>query len=101
MGATPEKAAKGGSKKKKKCASCDGADKAEPKKYDTAEDAAVDKMKEYNPKSVAENREYGGWINRNEDGTFSPGQTVKGSVDGLSNMPDQGPNGAAWWHTHG
>lgn len=83
----------------KGCATCTAASKK--KKYKTAREAAVAQMKEYNPKSVAANREYGGWIEKNPDGTFSPGQTVKGSIDGLDNMPDKGANGTEWWHTHG
>jgi Domain of unknown function (DUF4329) len=80
-----------------KCATCAGAKK---KKYKTAREAAVAQMKEYNPKSVAENREYGGWIDKNADGTYSPAETVRGSTDGLTNMPEKGADGVEWWHTH-
>ena len=42
-----------------------------PPEFATAEEAAVAAMQELNPNSVAENREYGGWIKKNPDGTFS------------------------------
>ena len=71
------------------------------KGYASAEAAAVASMQAYNPASVAENREYGGWIKKNPDGTFSPQPAVRGSEAGLDNMPAKGPNDAAWWHTHG
>jgi hypothetical protein len=69
--------------------------------YPTAEAAAVAAMQELNPNSVAENREYGGWIKKNPDGTFSPEPAVRGSEAGLDNMPAKGPDDAVWYHTHG
>lgn len=74
---------------------------ASEKKFATAEEAAVDAMQKANPKSVAEGREYGGWIQKNADGTYSAHPATKGSKDGLSNMPAKGSNDVAWWHTHG
>ena len=58
-------------------------------------------MKEANPNSVRENREYGGWVHRNADGTFSYVPPVRGSIDGLDNIPDKGPSDVVWYHTHG
>lgn len=73
----------------------------ETQRYATAEEAAIAAMQAYNPTSGRENREYGGWIRRNADGTFTPQPAVRGTIDGLSNIPDPGPNDVAWWHTHG
>jgi len=72
-----------------------------PSKYSTPEAAAVAAMQEANPKSVKAGREYGGWVRKNSDGTFSYDPPVKGSKDGLTNMPDKGPSDVAWYHTHG
>jgi hypothetical protein len=72
-----------------------------PKKYATPEEAAVAAMKEANPKSVKEGREYGGWVHKNSDGTYSYDPPVKGTKDGLTNMPDKGSNDVLWYHTHG
>jgi type VI secretion system secreted protein VgrG len=69
--------------------------------YASAEAAAVAAMQGYNPASVAQNREFGGWIKKNPDGTFTAQPAVRGSEAGLDNMPDKGANDVAWWHTHG
>ncbi len=58
-------------------------------------------MREANPKSVKEGREYGGWVRKNGDGTFSYDPPVKGSKDGLTNMPSKGASDVVWYHTHG
>lgn len=71
------------------------------KKFATAEDAAVDAMKSVNAQSVKEGREYGGWVYKNPDGTYSYDPPVKGDKDGLTNMPSKGPDDVAWYHTHG
>ncbi len=71
------------------------------KTYPTAEEAAIAAMKEANPNSVKEGREYGGWVRKNSDGTFSYDPPVKGSKDGLTNMPSKGPDDVLWYHTHG
>jgi len=83
------------------CGSCATGKDDKKKKYKTEREAAIAQMQEYNPKSIAEDREYGGWIEKNPDGTFSADTTVKGSIDGLDNMPNKGPNDVSWWHTHG
>jgi hypothetical protein len=57
-------------------------------------------MKEANPKSVKENLEYGGWVKKNADGTFSYDTPVRGSKDGLTNMPSKGTSDVLWYHTH-
>lgn len=58
-------------------------------------------MQHANKKSVAENLEYGGWVYKNPDGTFSYDEPTKGQPAGLTNMPSKGPNDVAWYHTHG
>lgn len=70
-------------------------------KYATAEEAAVAAMRAANPASVKEGREYGGWVHKNSDGTYTPAPATRGSKDGLTNMPDKGDDDVAWWHTHG
>jgi hypothetical protein len=70
------------------------------KKFATAEEAAIDAMQNANPTSVTENLEYGGWVYKNDDGTYSYDPPVRGSEAGLSNMPDKGPNDVVWYHTH-
>lgn len=70
------------------------------KKFATAEEAAIDAMKNANPTSVSENLEYGGWVHKNDDGTYSYDPPVRGTEAGLSNMPDKGSNDVVWYHTH-
>jgi hypothetical protein len=82
-------------------AACTTATCPEAKKFATAEEAAIAAMKEANPKSVKEGREYGGWVHKNSDGTYSYDPPVRGSKDGLTNMPDKGPSDVVWYHTHG
>lgn len=72
-----------------------------PRSYATAEEAAIAAMREANPRSVAENLEYGGWVHRNPDGTYGYDPPTQGQPAGLSNMPDKGPNDVVWYHTHG
>ncbi|MGA2703390.1 MAG: DUF4329 domain-containing protein [Isosphaeraceae bacterium] len=71
------------------------------RKFSTAEEAAVDAMQSVNAQSVKEGREYGGWVYKNSDGTYSYDPPVKGTKDGLSNMPSKGPDDVVWYHTHG
>jgi hypothetical protein len=70
-------------------------------KYATPDEAAAAAMQSANPTSVKEGREYGGWIHKNPDGTYTPDPATRGGKDGLTNMPAKGPNDVAWWHTHG
>ena len=67
----------------------------------TAEEAAIAAMKENNPKSIKDAKEYGGWITQNPDGTFSAAPPTVGAAKSIPNMPPPGPNDVAWWHTHG
>jgi hypothetical protein len=74
---------------------------AKAKTFPTAEAAAIAAMKEANPKSVKEGHEYGGWIRKNSDGTYSYDPPVRGTKDGLTNMPAKGADDVVWYHTHG
>ena len=82
-------------------AACTTAPCPAAKTFATAEEAAIAAMKEANPKSVKEGREYGGWVRKNSDGTFSYDPPVKGSKDGLTNMPSKGTSDVVWYHSHG
>jgi Domain of unknown function (DUF4329) len=90
-----------GGKNPDKPSNCGATTPCPAKKFPTAEEAAIAAMKEANPKSVKENLEYGGWVRKNNDGTFSYDPPLQGSVDGMTNMPDKGASGVAWYHTHG
>jgi len=97
-GCTPREKPKGKSTK------CKGTTQNCPKipvKFKTAEEAAIHAMKNANPKSVSEGREYGGWVYKNSDGTYSYNPPVRGTKDGLSNMPNKGSTDVVWYHTHG
>lgn len=71
------------------------------KRFGTAEEAAIDAMQEANPHSIHDNLEYGGWVHKNADGTFSSAPATVGQPAGLTNMPAKGANDTVWWHTHG
>jgi RHS repeat-associated protein len=67
----------------------------------TADQAGNDAASWYNGPSQASNVEYGGWIVRNSDGSFS---ATKGTTQGNPFTVDIGEkpcNGAGWYHTHG
>lgn len=69
-------------------------------KFPTAEAAAIDAMKTYNKQSVDQNREFGGWVYKNPDGTYSYEPATPGTVNSVS-FPDKEENDRVWWHTHG
>lgn len=65
-------------------------------------DAARNRLNEINPVSVRQNREFGGLIYRNQDGTFSSTAPVAGDATSVS-IPDTVPVGTlatATYHTH-
>jgi len=74
-------------------------------RYSTQNDAAYNVVNGINPTSVAQNREYGGWVYRNLDATFSAGEPKKGTVDKVNlGSPMDVPSGTtttASYHTHG
>jgi hypothetical protein len=83
--------------RKKRCQTCGGA----KEKYKTSREAAVAQMQEYSPKTGQDGYEYGGFINKNEDGTFSPGETYRAeNPNAPVDIGEQGPNADSFWHTH-
>ena len=73
-------------------------------RFSTQHDAARNVLNGINPTSVAENLEYGGWVYRNSDNTFSATEPVKGTVDSVSiGSPSSVGAGTATatYHTHG
>ena len=75
-------------------------------RFSTPNEAAFDVMNTINPVSVRENREHGGWIFRNADGSFGSTNPVAGDVSSVSignpvtSVP-QGTAANASYHTHG
>lgn len=74
----------------------DGANRS----YATAEEAALAAMREANPRTTADMKEYGGWVYRNPDGTFTYDPPTRGQLAAVENMPNPPPNAVAWYHTH-
>lgn len=68
--------------------------------YATAEEAALAAMREANPRTTADMKEYAGWIYRNPDGTFTYDPPTRGQLASVTNMPTPPPNAVAWYHTH-
>jgi hypothetical protein len=68
-------------------------------------DAAWNALNDINPTSVSENIEYGSWIYRNIDATFSALNPVQGTVNSVNiGSPNRVPSGTvatASYHTHG
>jgi hypothetical protein len=72
-------------------------------RFSTQHAAAQNVLNGINPTSVAQNVEYGGWVYRNPDDTFSATEPVKGSVDRVNiGSPTSVPSGyaTASYHTH-
>ena len=66
-------------------------------------DAAFDVLNRVNPLSVNENREYGGWVVANSDGSFSPTATVTGGPSSVTipgSLIPAGTRPTASIHTH-
>lgn len=74
------------------------------KRFSTQLDAAFDRLQEVNPRSVRENREYGGSIYRHGDGTYSSTKPIKGTNDSVAFNPitivPRGTTATAYYHTH-
>lgn len=70
-------------------------------KFPSAQEAAIDAIRYINPTSVKEGKEYGGWVHRNKDGTYSYDPPTKGTKDSIHNFPAMSPDDRAWYHTHG
>ena len=72
-------------------------------RFASQNEAAFDVLNRVNPLSVAENREYGGWVVLNQDGSFSPTDTVTGGPSSVTIPGSLIPNGTratASIHTH-
>ena len=75
-------------------------------RFATQNQAAFDVLNEINPVSVRENREHGGWVYRNADGSFGHTNPVAGQVASVNignpetAVPD-GTRATATYHTHG
>ena len=70
-------------------------------KFDSAADAVKDAFAYINPTSIADSREYGGWIHKDAEGKYTYSEPTRGTKDGLSNIPSPESNDVAWYHTHG
>ncbi len=69
-----------------------------------ADNAAFQVLNRINPESVRLNREHGGWIYRNPNGTFGATEPKLGNVASINLGDVEIPNGtrrAASYHTHG
>ncbi len=74
-------------------------------RFSTQDQVAFSVINTINPTSVAENREYGGMVYRNSDGSFGATGPIRGE---LANVDPGGPSSVpgdtqatASWHTHG
>ena len=67
-------------------------------RFDTAEEAATDAVNYTNPRSISENREYGGTVEHN-DGKYVA--NVTGGAGTSVDIRIRKGSSAAWWHTHG
>ena len=75
--------------------------------YATADDAARAALNRYNPTSIKQSREYGGFIYQSADGKFGYTKAVKGTTDSLdltdafNRVPTKSCTIVADYHTHG
>ena len=72
-------------------------------RFSQQNDAAFDVLNRVNPLSVAENREYGGFVVINPDGSYSPTDTVTGDATSVSipfSLVPAGSTATASVHTH-
>ena len=86
-------------------ASSGDADTDTASRWSGQHDAAWNALNDINPTSVSENIEYGSWVYRNTDATFSALSPVRGTVNSVNiGSPNQVPSGSvatASYHTHG
>lgn len=67
--------------------------------YPTANDAATQALDDVNEQSINQCREYGGWVYRLPNGTWTYGKATKGSQH-RTTLPLR-PRGGSPYHTHG
>lgn len=75
-------------------------------RFSSQNDAAKDVLNMINPESVKQNREFGGYVYRNGDGSFSSTRPIRGEAASvlLPNPASAAPGGSvttASYHTHG
>jgi RHS repeat-associated protein len=70
-------------------------------KYSTLDLAGTAAVQEVQGKSRTTNREYGGWVKKNMDGTFSYSKAMKGTEDHVPNHGKRPDTAEAQYHTHG
>ncbi len=75
-------------------------------RFNTQNAAGRNVLNRINPRSVRENREYGGWVYRRSDSTFSTTEPVKGqrasvNLGNPSTVVPSGTRATASYHTHG
>ena len=66
--------------------------------------AAREVLNQINPKSVKENREYGGWVYETPDGRYTSTTPVRGNIDSVEipfTLIPKGGRPLASYHTHG
>jgi hypothetical protein len=68
-------------------------------KFPTSEDAAKDACNYIYPKTAKDQVEYGGWIEKAPDGSFTYKEPTKGEKN-KANMPQRPENGTAMFHSH-
>ena len=69
--------------------------------YPTPRDAATQAIKDINPISIKENREYGGTTYTKPDGSSSYTKPVPGGPAGVIIKFPESPPATGWYHTHG
>lgn len=87
-------------------ASSGSAERDSTPRYTRQHEAAYRVVNRINPRSVRENREYGGWVYRNGDGSYGSTAPVRGTYDSVNlGIPGQvvpsGTVATASYHTHG
>lgn len=75
-------------------------------RFSNQNQAARSVLNDINPVSVRENREHGGWVYRNADGTFGhtnpvPGQLASVNIGDPGNSVPTNTRATATYHTHG
>lgn len=78
----------------------------ESQRFASADEAAFDVLNGINPTSVQENREHGGWVYRQADGSFNSTTPIAGDVASVNignpvTAVPIGTQAAASYHTHG
>ena len=74
-------------------------------RFRTQNEAAFDVLNGVNPRSISENREYGGWVFVNQDGNYSSTAPIQGEAASVQ-LPDRnlvipaGSRSTATYHTH-